>query len=61
MGTHTPSTINLPGSQLLQRSLAVCAEDPDIRSAELHVHCGDDDAQGWYAKRGFVVKVRAVG
>jgi alkanesulfonate monooxygenase SsuD/methylene tetrahydromethanopterin reductase-like flavin-dependent oxidoreductase (luciferase family) len=47
-----------PGSQLLARSLAACGGDPEITSAQLHVHCGDEEAQAWYAGRGFQVQVR---
>ncbi|GBF99159.1 N-alpha-acetyltransferase [Raphidocelis subcapitata] len=46
------------GSQLLQRSIAAAAEDPAITTAALHVHAGDEEAQGWYLARGFAVQER---
>ncbi|KIZ05363.1 hypothetical protein MNEG_2596 [Monoraphidium neglectum] len=49
------------GSQLLARSLAACGGDPEITSAQLHVHCGDEEAQAWYAGRGFHVQERIPG
>lgn len=47
-----------PGSELLSRSLAACADDDAIAAAALHVHAGDEEAQAWYANRGFSVQVR---
>lgn len=46
------------GSWLLERSLAACSGDPNVPEAALHVHAGDEEAQGWYLKRGFSIKER---
>lgn len=49
------------GAALLERALAACAGDAAIRAAALHVHAGDEEARGWYLKRGFEVRARIAG
>lgn len=41
------------GSELLRRSLAVCAADTAICEAELHVHTINDTAVAFYKRHGF--------
>ncbi|EFJ48332.1 hypothetical protein VOLCADRAFT_60499 [Volvox carteri f. nagariensis] len=44
------------GDKLLTRTLAACAQDPNIEEASVHVQVGNDDAICFYQRHGFQVE-----